>query len=190
MKILVASQNNHKIKEIRSFLGKGFEFVSMGEMGFMDDIPETGTTLSDNSRLKAEYLAQKTSLPVLADDSGLEVEALNGAPGVYSARYAGQPKSDEKNTELLLKNLQGIENRNARFITVLTLLLDGKYVQFEGEVKGQIISEKRGEQGFGYDPVFLPDGFTKTFAQMNMDEKNEIAHRARALKKLSDYLKI
>ncbi len=189
MKILIASQNQHKIEEIKAFLDFKVELISMSEMGIDVDIPETGQTLSENSLLKAQYLANKFDLPCLADDSGLEVEALNGAPGVFSARYAGEEKDDQKNMDLLLDNLRDLENKNARFVTVLTFHLNGEFHQFEGEIKGRIISNKRGNQGFGYDPIFIPEGSEKTFGEMSLTEKNTIAHRARALEKFKTFLK-
>jgi XTP/dITP diphosphohydrolase len=189
MKILIASQNQHKIEEIKAFLDFKVELISMSEMGIEEDIPETGQTLSENSLLKAQYLANKFDLPCLADDSGLEVEALNGAPGVFSARYAGEEKDDQKNMNLLLDNLRDLENKNARFVTVLTFHFKGEFHQFEGEIKGRIISNKRGNQGFGYDPIFIPEGFEKTFGEMSLAEKNTIAHRARALEKFKIFLK-
>ncbi|MFM1912681.1 MAG: hypothetical protein RIR51_519 [Bacteroidota bacterium] len=189
MKILIASQNQHKIEEINAFLDFKVELISMSEMGIEEDIPETGQTLSENSLLKAQYLANKFDLPCLADDSGLEVEALNGAPGVFSARYAGEEKDDQKNMNLLLDNLRDLENKNARFVTVLTFHFKGEFHQFEGEIKGRIISNKRGNQGFGYDPIFIPEGFEKTFGEMSLAEKNTIAHRARALEKFKIFLK-
>lgn len=189
MKILIASQNQHKIEEIKAFLDFKVDLISMSEMGINEDIPETGQTLSENSLLKAQYLANKFDLPCLADDSGLEVEALNGAPGVFSARYAGEEKDSQKNMNLLLENLRDLENKNARFVTVLTFYLNGEFHQFEGEIKGRIISNKRGNQGFGYDPIFIPEGFEKTFGEMTLAEKNTIAHRARALEKFKIFLK-
>lgn len=189
MKILIASQNQHKIEEIKAFLDFKVELISMSEMGIDVDIPETGQTLSENSLLKAQFLANKFDLPCLADDSGLEVEALNGAPGVFSARYAGEEKDDQKNMDLLLDNLRDLENKNARFVTVLTFHLKEEFHQFEGEIKGRIISNKRGNQGFGYDPIFIPEGSEKTFGEMSLTEKNTIAHRARALEKFKTFLK-
>ena len=189
MKILIASQNQHKIEEIKAFLDFKVELISMSEMGIDVDIPETGQTLYENSLLKAQYLAYKFDLPCLADDSGLEVEALNGAPGVFSARYAGEEKDDQKNMDLLLNNLRDLENKNARFVTLLTFHLNGEFHQFEGEIKGRIISNKRGNQGFGYDPIFIPEGSGKTFGEMSLTEKNTIAHRARALEKFKTFLK-
>ena len=188
MKILIASQNQHKIQEISSFLGKSFELISLKDLGISEDIPETGNTLEENSLLKAQFLAEKFQVPCLADDSGLEVEALNGEPGVFSARYAGEPKVDQKNIELLWKNLQDKSNKKARFVTILTFFYQAQFYQFEGEVQGNIIMEKKGKNGFGYDPIFVPEGYSQTFAEMSLEEKNQLAHRAKALEKFKQFL--
>ncbi|MCS6796463.1 MAG: non-canonical purine NTP diphosphatase [Raineya sp.] len=188
MKICFATNNQHKIAEVQAILGKTFELVSLAEIGCWEELPETGTTLEANSAQKAEYVWKNYQIPCFADDSGLEVEALNQAPGVYSARYAGVPKNDEKNIALLLQNLQNVENRKAQFRTCITLVTAKGKWQFEGIVKGEILHEKRGSQGFGYDSVFLPEGYLQTFAEMSMQEKNAISHRAIAVKKLVDFL--
>jgi XTP/dITP diphosphohydrolase len=157
-------------------------------LNLLEEIPETGTTLTENSLQKARYIAEKFQVSCLADDSGLEVEALAGAPGVYSARYAGEPKDDQANLQLLLHQLAGVTDRNARFVTVLTYCDKGSYHSFEGEIQGTIVEEPRGSMGFGYDPIFQPDNQTLTFAQMTLSEKNQIAHRARALEKFINFL--
>ncbi|WP_448528007.1 non-canonical purine NTP diphosphatase [Raineya sp.] len=188
MKVCFATNNSHKIAEVQAIVGKKFELVSLAEVGCLEELPETGNTLEENSAQKAEYVWQKYQIPCFADDSGLEVESLANAPGVHSARYAGLPKNDEKNIALLLQNLQNKPNRKAQFRTCITLITAKGKWQFEGIVKGKILEEKRGSQGFGYDPVFLPEGYGLTFAEMNMQDKNAISHRAIAVKKLADFL--
>ena len=158
-------------------------------MGCFEELPETQDTIEGNSRQKAEYVFDKFKVACFADDTGLEVEALNQSPGVYAARYAGEQKNSDDNIELLLKNLHGVKNRNARFRTVITLVGLGNIQFFEGIIEGKITGEKKGKAGFGYDPVFQPQGFTKTFAEMNLDEKNQVSHRARAIAKLAAFLK-
>ncbi len=188
MKICFATNNQHKIAEVQAILGKKFELVSLIEIGCLEELPETGNTLQENSAQKAEYIWRKYQIPCFADDSGLEVEILANAPGVYSARYAGLPRNDEKNIALLLQNLQNKTNRKAQFRTCITLITAKGKWQFEGIVKGEILEEKRGSQGFGYDPVFLPKGYKQTFAEMNIHDKNAISHRAIAVRKLADFL--
>lgn len=187
--IYLATQNQHKIDEIKDLLGDLFDFRTVFELGLVVEIPETGSTLAENSRQKAEFIAQKFGgITCLADDSGLEVDALNGAPGVYSARYAGEAKSDTANVAKLLQALANEPNRNARFVTVLTLHHQGQFYVFEGEVHGQIQAEPRGTQGFGYDPIFVPTGIEQTFAELSLAEKNQLAHRARALEKFKMFV--
>jgi XTP/dITP diphosphohydrolase len=187
--IYLATQNEHKIDEIKDLLGDLFDFRTVFELGLVVEIPETGSTLAENSRQKAEFIAQKFGgITCLADDSGLEVDALNGAPGVYSARYAGEAKSDTANVAKLLQVLANEPNRNARFVTVLTLHYQGQFYVFEGEVHGQIQAEPRGTQGFGYDPIFAPTGIEQTFAELSLAEKNQLAHRARALEKFKIFV--
>ncbi len=197
MKIVFATNNKHKLDEIRAILGDDIEVLSLNDIGCHDDIPETGQTLEENALQKADYIFKKYHVDVFADDTGLEVEALNGAPGVYSARYAGGEGHDsEANMTKLLKELDGNDNRKARFRTVIALIsklqhdADGeeniKY--FEGIVNGEIIRERRGGEGFGYDPIFQPDGYEETFAELGADIKNTISHRARATEKLAKYL--
>lgn len=190
MRIVFATNNSHKLDEIRNILGSSFEVMSLNELGCHDDIPETGTTLEENARQKAQYIYDKYHCNVFADDTGLEVDALGGKPGVYSARYAGGEGHDsEANMTKLLKNLEGETNRKAQFRTVIALILDGKTSLFDGIVEGEIIKERRGGEGFGYDPIFQPEGYDKTFAELGNDIKNTISHRARAVAKLAAFLK-
>lgn len=190
MRIVFATNNSHKLDEIRNILGSSFEVMSLNELGCHDDIPETGTTLEENARQKAQYIYDKYHCNVFADDTGLEVNALGGEPGVYSARYAGGEGHDsEANMTKLLKNLEGETNRKAQFCTVIALILDGKTSLFDGIVEGEIIKERRGGEGFGYDPIFQPEGYDKTFAELGNDIKNTISHRARAVAKLAAFLK-
>ena len=190
MKIVFATNNEHKLAEIRAILGDAFEVVSLADIGCHEDIPETGSTLEENALMKAEYIYNKYHLSCFADDTGLEVEALDGAPGVYSARYAGGVGHDsDANMKKLLHELENKDNRKARFRTVIALIIDDKVKTFEGIVNGEIIKERRGGEGFGYDPVFQPEGYDKTFAELGLDVKNQISHRARATQKLADYLK-
>jgi XTP/dITP diphosphohydrolase len=186
--LYLATQNKHKVEELSSLLQDHFTVRDLSTLNLVEEIPETGSTLAENSLQKARYIAEKFQVTCLADDSGLEVEILHGAPGVYSARYAGEPKNDQANLELLLQNLQGVENRNARFVTVLTYHHEGIYHQFEGEIRGEIVEAPKGNQGFGYDPVFQPEKELRTFAEMSLNEKNQIAHRARALEKFKNFL--
>lgn len=190
MRLCFATNNKHKLAEVKALLSgrETISIVSLKEIGCHEELAETTGTISGNSRQKAEYVFKKYNINCFADDSGLEVEALNGAPGVDSAMYGGPQRNHDNNINLLLKNLTGIANRNARFITVITLFLDGHVHQFEGEVKGRILLEKRGSLGFGYDPVFLPRGFQKTLAEMTMEEKNKISHRSMAIEKLVKFI--
>lgn len=197
MKIVFATNNRHKLQEIREILGPDFDVVSLSEIGCHADIPETGDTLEENARIKAEYVFSHYHLSCFADDTGLEVEALNGAPGVHSARYAdGTDHDSEANMDKLLRELHGQANRQARFRTVISLILSddnhasgGRQYLFEGEVKGHIDTEKHGTQGFGYDPLFIPEGYDRSFAELGESIKNKISHRARAVSKLAEYLK-
>lgn len=186
--LIFATNNKHKINEIQSLVGDSFVIKSLQQIGCFDDIPETADTLEGNALLKAGYIFNRFQKNCFADDTGLEVEALDGRPGVYSARYAGNGHDFEANIDKLLMELSGIENRKARFRTIITLILDGETTYFEGIVNGKIISERRGAEGFGYDPVFVPDGYDETFAEMPLSEKNKISHRALAVKKLIKYL--
>lgn len=193
-KIAFATNNKHKLEEVRNILGPGFEIVSLSDIGCHADIPETGTTLEENAMIKARYVYENYGISVFADDTGLEVEALGGEPGVYSARYAGGEGHDsEANMRKLLQNMEGKENRRARFRTVIAYILenaDGTLERgsIDGIVGGKITLEKRGASGFGYDPVFLPDGYSETFAEMPAKVKNTISHRARAVEKFARFL--
>jgi len=187
-KIVFATNNQHKLDEVKKITEGLTEIVSLSEINCFDDIPETADTLEGNALQKARYVKEKFGFDCFADDTGLEVEALDNAPGVYSARYAGPEHNSEANMKLLLKNMEGITNRKARFRTVIALLMDGKEYLFDGTVEGVIIREKRGNSGFGYDPVFVPNGYNETFAQLGSDIKNNISHRAKAVLKLHDFL--
>ncbi|MCF6241092.1 MAG: non-canonical purine NTP diphosphatase [Bacteroidales bacterium] len=188
-KIVFATNNEHKLRELKEILSGKFEILSLKEIACMEDIPETADTIEENSMQKAEYVYRKYNIDCFADDTGLEIEALNGRPGVYSARYAGEEKNMEKNIEKILFELKDKDNRKARFKTVISLILNGKKHQFEGIVNGKIIEKKQGIGGFGYDPVFIPDGYNQTFAEMPAKEKNRISHRGRAVQKLVEFLK-
>ena len=188
-KLVFATNNAHKLEEIRAILGDKVEILSLNDINCHADIPETADTLQGNAALKAQYIYENYGLDCFADDTGLEVEALNGAPGIYSARYAGGEGHDsEANMKKLLSEMQDKDNRKARFRTVICLIEGGKEHFFEGIVNGSIIRERKGGAGFGYDPVFMPDGYSETFAEMGNDEKNKISHRARAVQKLCEYI--
>ncbi|SHH85263.1 XTP/dITP diphosphohydrolase [Chryseolinea serpens] len=190
MKLCFATNNAHKLSEVRNVAGPHIEILSLQEIQCFEELPETRNTLEGNSLQKAEYVHTHYNLPCFADDTGLEVAALQGRPGVDSAHYAGPQRSSDDNIALLLKNLHGQSNRSAQFRTIITLIgLTPEPIFFEGIVKGSITTTPHGTSGFGYDPVFVPDGHTATFAEMTMDAKNQLSHRARALKKLEDYLK-
>jgi XTP/dITP diphosphohydrolase len=188
-RICFATNNENKLREIRAVLGSEFEILSLEQVGCHEELPENQDTLEGNSTEKARYVADHYQVGCFADDTGLEVFSLNGEPGVYSARYAGPQRNMEQNMQLLLDKLQDKTDRSARFRTVITLIQDGKETQFEGIVEGEITTERQGEEGFGYDPVFRPKGYQHTFAQMSLQEKNQISHRARAVAKLVDFLK-
>lgn len=187
MKICFATHNENKLREVRSLL-KGIEIVGLRDLGQSVEIPEDGLTLDENAGIKASFVWDKYKTNCFADDTGLEVEALDGAPGVYSARYAGEAKDSAANMELLLENLQGVDNRKARFRTVISLIMNGEVKTFEGVVNGTIARNLSGAEGFGYDPVFVPEGYNVTFAEMSMADKNEISHRGRAIRELAEYL--
>ncbi len=189
MKLVFATHNPHKLKEIKKLLPNSIELLSLDDINCTEEIPETAQTLKENSLLKAKYVYEKYKLNCFADDSGLESEALHGAPGVYSARYAGDQKNDEDNNQKLLSELKNEKNRYACFRTVITLIIDGKEHFFEGVIRGEILHEKLGANGFGYDSLFKPKGVGKTFAQMTIEEKTKISHRAEAVNKLVDFLK-
>lgn len=188
MKLVFATNNQHKLQEIKQLLGDSIELLSLNDIHCTDEIPENQETLEGNAAEKSFFIFNKYGLNCFADDTGLEIEALNGEPGVYSARYAGEEKSSEKNMNLVLEKLDKIKNRKARFRTVISLVIDGHETQFEGIVNGQILEEKRGITGFGYDPVFQPEESNLSFAEIPMDEKNKISHRGRAVQKLVEYL--
>ena len=188
MKLVFATNNQHKLHEIKHLLEDSFELLSLNDIECFDDIPENQETIEGNAAEKAFYIWNKYQLNCFADDTGLEIEALNGEPGVYSARYAGDEKSPEKNIELVLQKMAKIKNRKARFKTVISLVIDGKEVQFEGIVNGTILEERKGQSGFGYDPIFQPDESQFSFAEMPLGEKNKISHRGRATRKLVEYL--
>lgn len=187
MELIFATHNNNKVKEVTKMLPSYLSMKSLTDINFFDEIEETGTTFEENAQLKAKTIFDKTGKNIFADDSGLVIEVLNGAPGVYSARYAGTGK-DEDNIAKALKELEGKTNRKAYFISIFCLILDGKEYFFEGRVNGTIATEIMGDNGFGYDPIFIPDGFSKSFAQMSPEEKNAISHRGKAVEKLNDFL--
>ena len=188
MKIVFATNNAHKLDEVRQVVGEKFEIVSLRECGIVEDIPENEPTLEGNALAKARFIYDRTGFNCFADDTGLEVDALGGEPGVRSARYATDGHDDEANKRLLLERLQGVENRAAQFRTAVALILGGKEYLFEGIVRGEIALEQHGEGGFGYDPLFFPEGGDLTFAQMSSEEKNAISHRGRAVRKLAEFL--
>ena len=189
-KLIFATNNAHKLGEVQALLGEAFELVTLRECGITEDIPETADTLEGNALQKARYVYSKTGLDCFADDTGLEVDALGGEPGVHSARYATDGHDFAANNRLLLKNLEGVEDRTARFRTVIALILDGGEYTFEGRVEGTIATIESGSEGFGYDPLFVPSGEIITFAQMSAQAKNAISHRGRAVAKLVDFLKL
>ncbi|WP_158828695.1 non-canonical purine NTP diphosphatase [Mucilaginibacter lacusdianchii] len=186
--IVFATHNNHKLQEVAAKTGNQLQLLSLTDIGCTEDIPETGVTFRENASIKSCYIFNNYKVNCFADDSGLEIEALNNEPGVYSARYAGEHGNHEANIEKVLNNLKGIENRKARFRTVISLIWNGEEHFFEGTVNGTIRHERVGAQGFGYDPIFEPEGYTITFAEMSMEEKNRISHRAIAMEKLIAFL--
>ena len=188
-KLIFATNNAHKLGEVQALLGDDFELVTLRECGITEDIPETAETLEGNALQKARYVYSKTGLDCFADDTGLEVDALGGAPGVHSARYATDGHDFAANNRLLLKNLEGAQERTARFRTVIALILDGVEYTFEGRVEGVIATEESGSEGFGYDPLFVPSGEIITFAQMSAEAKNAISHRGRVVAELVKFLK-
>ena len=188
--ICFATHNKNKLQEVVSMLNKDtIQLTSLDELKITEDIPETRDTIAGNSQQKAEYVYHNYNISCFADDTGLEVAALNGEPGVYSARYAGPDRDNQANIQKVLQKLEGKTDRSARFVTVITLILNGEQHQFEGIVNGHIIEAPRGEQGFGYDPIFVPEGYDKTFAEISDEEKSAISHRGRALRKLVSFLK-
>lgn len=189
MELVFATNNNHKLHEVRELLAcEAFDVVSLKDIECFEDIAETGDTLDENSLIKAKYVWDRYGKSCFADDTGLEVEALRGRPGVYSARYAGEGCSFRDNVIKLLKEMEGVENHRARFRTVITLIIDGEVHSFEGRVDGYILEKETGEEGFGYDPVFVPDGYNESFAEMPLDLKNKISHRGLAVMKLVNWI--
>ena len=186
--LIFATSNQNKVLEIQKILPKKFNIKSLKDLNYFEDVPENETTIEGNAIFKAKYIYEKFNINVFADDTGLEVEALNGEPGVHSARYAGTTRSSEKNIKKLLKNLKKIKNRNARFKTVIALIIDNKLHIFSGIVEGYILDSPKGNNGFGYDPIFCPNGFDKSFAELTLKEKNLISHRSLAMKKLIDFI--
>ncbi|PZX58155.1 non-canonical purine NTP diphosphatase [Algoriphagus chordae] len=188
MKICFATNNPKKIEEVKAALGDSFQIVSLKDIGCLEELPETGDTLEHNAFQKAKYVKEHFGVDCFADDTGLEVDALEGEPGVYSGRYAGEPRSDERNIDLLLKNLANSSIRTARFKTVIALLLGDEEYKFEGLAEGEILKERTGDGGFGYDPVFQPTGYRQSFAELSMAEKNAISHRGKAVAELISFL--
>ena len=188
MDLIFATNNQHKLEEVQSLVGSEFSLKSLNDIGCYDDIPETGNTFKVNASQKTRYIFERFKLNCFADDSGLEIDALNGEPGVYSARYSGI-RNPQKNLELVLEKLQNSVNRKARFKTVISLILDSQEYFFEGVAEGEITKKTSGKDGFGYDPIFKPEGYQTTFAEMNLEEKNQISHRAKAMQKLILFLK-
>lgn len=189
MKLVFATHNEHKLNEVQRMLPKEITLLTLDEIGCFEDIPETSNTIEGNAIQKALYIKEKYGYDTFADDTGLEVAVLDNAPGVYSARYAGEAKDNEANIDLLLANMKDKQERQAQFKTIFALCLGEDLHTFEGIVRGEITHERKGEGGFGYDAVFLPEGYTNTFAQMSADQKNSISHRGRALQKLTTFLK-
>lgn len=188
MELIFATNNAHKLEEVQAMVGDKFILKSLADIGCTDDIPETGVTFQENAQQKTDYLHSRYQVDCFGDDSGLEVDALNGEPGVYSARYSGS-RDMEQNIDLVLSKLGDSSNRTARFKTVISLFLQGEQHFFEGSVEGGIIDQRIGTEGFGYDPIFIPDGYAQTFAEMSLAEKNKISHRAKAIAKLVAFLK-
>lgn len=186
--LIFATNNRHKLEEVQHLAGTSFTLKSLDDIGCTEDIAETGTTFRENASLKSNFIYREYGLDCFGDDSGLEIDALNGEPGVYSARYSGSRDMD-RNIRLVLEKLEAAENRRARFRTVISLILDGKEYFFEGTVEGEITRTVTGTAGFGYDPIFRPDGYDLTFAEMDLAEKNRISHRSRAIAKLVEFLK-
>ncbi len=186
--LVVATNNAHKLEELKALLASFFTVKGMAEVGFVDDIAEDADTFAGNALIKARTISTALNCRCLADDSGLEVEALHGEPGVYSARYAGEPKDDQKNLEKVVENLAGNSNRNARFVTVVAYINNGLEYVFEGTVDGTLLEAGRGSHGFGYDPIFVPNGYNRTFAEMLSEEKNALSHRARAVEKFVAFI--
>ena len=188
MELIFATNNPHKTREIQALVPENIKILGLKDIGFHGDIPENQSTLEGNAHEKAGFIYERFGKSCFADDTGLEIDALKGDPGVYSARYAGGAKDPQANMDKVLRKLEGASNRKARFRCVISLIVDGEKKLFEGVVNGQILHEKRGSEGFGYDPIFLPDGYDQTFAEMPLDLKNKISHRSQAINKLTDYI--
>ncbi len=186
--LIFATHNNHKLFEVKKILPTNFNLISLNNIGINEDIPETHNTLQGNAKQKADYVYQRTKQNVFADDTGLEIEALNMKPGVFSARYAGEGANFQDNMRKVLSEMENIENRNAQFRTIICLILHGKKHFFEGKVEGYILKDEQGTEGFGYDPIFVPKGYDISFAEMPIEEKNKISHRGRAMAKLNEFL--
>ena len=189
MELIIASQNQNKLVEFKKILGDKINLFSLSDIGLNQEIPENEKTIKKNAIFKAKFVNTQTGKNVFADDTGLEIDSLNGEPGVYSARYSGVDRNSDKNIELVLRKLKNKANRNSRFKTIISLIIDGKSVNFEGVVEGKITEEKRGSNGFGYDPIFQPNGYASTFGEMSLKEKNKISHRSIAINKMVQYLK-
>ena len=189
MELIIASQNQNKLVEFKKILGDKINLFSLCDIGLNQEIPENEKTIKKNAMFKAKFVNTQTGKNVFADDTGLEIDSLNGEPGVYSARYSGVDRNPDKNIELVLRKLKNKANRNSRFKTIISLIIDGKSVNFEGVVEGRITEEKRGSNGFGYDPIFQPNGYASTFGEMSLKEKNKISHRSIAINKMVQYLK-
>ena len=189
MELIIASQNQNKLVEFKKILGDKINLFSLSDIGLNQEIPENEKTIKKNAMFKAKFVNTQTGKNVFADDTGLEIDSLNGEPGVYSARYSGVERNSDKNIELVLTKLKNKSNRNSRFKTIISLILDGKNINFEGVVEGKITEEKRGSNGFGYDPIFQPNGYASTFGEMSLKEKNKISHRSIAINKMVQYLK-
>lgn len=189
MKLVFATQNSNKVKEIQNLLPESIQLLCLTDLDYFDELEETQQTLEGNALQKARFVSEKFNLPCFADDTGLEIKALNGEPGVYSARYAGEEKSFEKNMDKVLFKLNSNEQREAQFRTAIALILNGEEFLFEGLCQGEILKKKRGNEGFGYDPIFMPKGYDLSFAEMTLEQKNEIGHRGKAVKKLVNFLK-
>ena len=189
MELIIASQNQNKLVEFKKILGDKINLFSLSDIGLNQEIPENEKNIKKNAMFKAKFVNTQTGKNVFADDTGLEIDSLNGEPGVYSARYSGVERNSDKNIELVLTKLKNKTNRNSRFKTIISLIIDGKSVNFEGVVEGKITEEKRGSNGFGYDPIFQPNGYASTFGEMSLKEKNKISHRSIAINKMVQYLK-
>jgi XTP/dITP diphosphohydrolase len=188
MELVFATNNKHKIEEVQHLLKDNFKLRSLQDINCTEELPETGDTLESNALQKARYVHQQFGVNCFADDTGLEIEALNGRPGVYSARYAGEKKSAEKNIEKVLSEMKNVHHRSAYFKTIISLIINDKEYLFKGKVNGEISTDLKGKKGFGYDPIFIPNGYNKSFAEMSLEEKNKISHRAVAVKKLAEFL--